>query len=226
MSRFDYFYYYFWVWTIYLCSLFYFRIHYNFQERVPKKGKLVLIANHQSFLDPPLIGIGITRPCHFMARDTLFKGILGWHISHLNAFPVSQEKNPIAGIKETLRRLKQEQAVLIFPEGTRTEDGKLGEFHKGIISVARRSKAPILPCVIQGAYEAFPRHTKFPKPRKVTVTYGQVISAEEVQQMSEDELLIHLRDVICEMLGEKAALPAAETPEASGVPETETSETK
>ena len=118
----------------------------------------------------------------------------------MNAFPISHDKSPLAGIKETLKRLKDEQAVLIFPEGTRSEDGSLGEFHKGIISVARRSKAPILPCAIQGAYKAWSRHTKFPKPYKVTITFGDVIPAEEVQAMDDDALLERLRETISKML--------------------------
>lgn len=203
MSLFDRFYYRLWVFIIYVFGKLFFRLEYRYREQIPKEGKLVMIANHQSFLDPPLIGIGALRFCHYMARDTLFKGLLGWHIRHLNAFPISRDKNPIAGIKETLKRLKNEQAVIIFPEGTRTNDGKLGEFQKGIISVARRSKAPILPCVIQGAYEAFPRHSKFMRPHKVTITYGNVIPADKIQAMEEDELLLFLRGIIAEMLGEE-----------------------
>lgn len=221
MTRFDYCYYYFWVYFIHFISYFYFRLRYHYTEPIPKTGKLVVIANHQSFLDPPLIGIGMPRSCNYMARETLFRGLLGWHISHLNAFPVSQTKNPIAGIKETLKRLKNEEAVLIFPEGSRTEDGKLAEFHKGIISVARRSKAPILPAIIQGAYEAFPRHSIFPKPHRVSVTYGHLISVEEIQKMSEDELLVYLRNTILGMLGETEEPSAALTTEGTveGTPE-------
>ena len=202
MSLFDRFYYQMWVIITYTLSRIFFGLRYVHSERVPKEGKIVVIANHQSFLDPPLIGIGTGRPCHYMARDTLFKGLFGWHIRHLNAYPVSQTKNPIQGIKETLKRLKQEQAVLIFPEGTRSEDGNLGEFQKGIIAVARKSKAPILPCVIQGAYDAWPRHAKLPHPHKITVTYGNVLSTEEIQAMSEEDLLVHLKNQIAEMLGE------------------------
>ncbi|MDO4628885.1 MAG: lysophospholipid acyltransferase family protein [Planctomycetia bacterium] len=203
MSLFDRCYYAFWKNLIYYFGKVYWRLRYNNQTEIPREGKLVLIANHQSFLDPPLIGIGMPRQGHYMARDTLFKGLLGWHIRHVNAFPVSHTGSAVAGIKETLRLLKQDKAVLIFPEGTRTEDGKLGEFHKGIISVARRSKAPILPCVIQGAYEAWPRHAKFFKPYPITVTYGKLIPAEQIQEMDEDELLVYLRDTIREMLGEE-----------------------
>ncbi|MCR5162883.1 MAG: 1-acyl-sn-glycerol-3-phosphate acyltransferase [Thermoguttaceae bacterium] len=202
MTLFDVFYYNFWAWSAYFYGKIYHRIWYKNKDHVPKTGKLCVISNHQSFLDPPLIAAGTRRYLSFMARDTLFKGLFGWHISHLNAFPISHDKSPLAGIKETLKRLKDDQAVLIFPEGTRTEDGNLCEFHKGIISVARRSKAPILPCVIKGAYKAWPRHSKFPKPYKVTVTFGDLIPAEEVQAMDEDALLERLRETISKMLEE------------------------
>ncbi|MBE6427961.1 MAG: 1-acyl-sn-glycerol-3-phosphate acyltransferase [Planctomycetaceae bacterium] len=204
MSLFDRFYYRLWVFITYVLGKIFFRLEYRYQDQIPKEGKLVVIANHQSFLDPPMIGTGMPRFSHYMARDTLFKGLFGWHIRHLNAFPISRDKNPIAGIKETLKRLKEEQAVIIFPEGTRSEDGRLGEFQKGIISVARRSKAPILPCVIQGAYDAFPRHSKFVHLHKIIITYGKLIPAEKVQEMNEDELLLFLRGIIAEMLGEES----------------------
>lgn len=202
MSLFDHCYYNFWAWSAYFYGKIYHRIWYTNKDHVPMTGKLCIIANHQSFLDPPLIAAGIRRHICFMARDTLFKGLFGWHISHLNAFPISHDKSPLAGIKETLKRLKDEQAVLIFPEGTRTEDGNLGEFHKGIISVARRSKAPILPCVIKGAYKAWPRQSKFPKPYKVAIAFGDLIPAEEVQAMDEDALLERLRETITKMLND------------------------
>lgn len=203
----------------------YFRVKYHSSKKVPLEGRLLIVANHQSFLDPPLVGVGLPRTCNYMARETLFNTIIGWHIRHLNAFPVSLEgKNALAGIKETLKRLKNEQAVLIFPEGTRSVDGKIGEFHRGIISVAKRSKSPILPCAIQGAFEAWPRQARLPRPHKVHVTYGDVIPAEKVQELSDDELLAYLRNSIAEMIGDPAEvlapLPesAAETAAAPAAP--------
>ncbi|MDO4584853.1 MAG: lysophospholipid acyltransferase family protein [Planctomycetia bacterium] len=185
-------YYTFWCNLIRLWAKIWFRISYRHWERVPRTGAVILIANHQSFLDPPLIGIGLTRYCHFMARKTLFRGLFGWHLRNLNAFPISQDGNPIGGIKETLRLLKQGEAVVIFPEGSRSFDGKLQPFQGGILTVAKRAKVPIVPCAIRGAYEALPRGSKFPKPRKIIVTYGQPIPVEEIQKMSETELLEQL----------------------------------
>lgn len=193
-------YYTFWCNLIRLFAKIWFRISYRHAERVPRSGAVILIANHQSFLDPPLIGVGLTRYCHFMARKTLFRGLFGWHIHNLNAYPVDQKGNPIGGIKETLRLLKQGEAVLIFPEGSRSLDGKLQPFHGGILTVARRAKVPIIPCAIRGAYEALPCGKKFPKPHKITITYGQLIPSEAVQEMSEQELLEGLTQKVRELL--------------------------
>ncbi|MDO4570310.1 MAG: lysophospholipid acyltransferase family protein [Planctomycetia bacterium] len=196
---FQYFYYNFWCYAIRIISAVYFRIRYNFEEEFPREGKVVLVANHQSFLDPPLIGIGLPRQAHYMARDTLFRGLLGWHISHLNAYPISRDKNPVAGIKETLKRLKHGEAVLIFPEGTRSEDGELQPFHAGIIAVAKRSGAPIVPCAIDGAHRALPRKAFFPLPRKIVVKYGKIITPEEIREYSEEELLNLLSERVAEL---------------------------
>ncbi len=170
-----------------------FSARYFYPKRVPKSGPVLIVANHESFLDPPLLGVGTPRMCNFMARETLFsnatlgKRLFTLWIRMLNAYPVSLEGSGLGGVKQTLKRLKDGEAVVIFPEGTRS-DGELLPFHAGFISLAKRAKAAIVPCGISGAGEAMPRGQK-PRWGCVTVMYGEPIMPDVVQEMPEQELL-------------------------------------
>ena len=104
----------------------------------------------------------------------------------------------MSGIKETLKRLKRGEAVLVFPEGTRTVDGEVGPFKPGICSIARRGKTILLPVGIDGAYDAWPRRRKLPRTGRIHVCVGIPISAEEVTRLSDDDLIAELHRRICE----------------------------
>lgn len=148
--------------------------------RVPKTGPVLLACNHQSFLDPVLATLALPRECDFMARDTLFiQPLFRRLIESLNAFPVRRGEADVAAIKETLRRLKAGRLVTVFPEGTRTLDGRVGPFLPGVGSLARKGKVPIVPVLIDGAFEAWPRHRKLPGLGRITVAYGEPIYPEE-----------------------------------------------
>ena len=96
-------------------------------HHVPRQGGVLLVSNHQSFLDPVLATLAIPRECNYMARDTLFRQPQFRRlIEYLNAFPVKRNTADLGAIKETLRRLKAGRVVLTFPEGTRTVDGSIG----------------------------------------------------------------------------------------------------
>lgn len=157
------------------------RLHHR--ERLPADGPVLIVANHQSFLDPPAIG-GLVRSRHldFIARAGLFKfGPFGWLINALNSVPVAEQGGDTAAMKETLRRLKMNRAVLIFPEGSRSPDGAVKPFKRGVAVLLKRAKCPVLPVAIEGAYDAWPRTGK-PRPFRcpVEVTYGHPISPEEL----------------------------------------------
>ena len=184
-----------------------FSVRYLHWRRVPMMGPVLIVANHESFLDPPLVGVGLTRMCHYMARETLFgdktrvKRIFTWFIRRLNAFPVSLEGSGLDGVKQTLKLLKGEQAVVIFPEGTRSEEGLL-PFRSGFISLAKRAKTAIVPCGLYGAGKCMPRGAKRPKRGRIMVVYGEVISAEDVQRMPEEELLRMVEERVRELIAE------------------------
>jgi 1-acyl-sn-glycerol-3-phosphate acyltransferase len=169
-------------------------------RRVPLEGPVLLLSNHQSFLDPVLVALPIPRECAFMARDTLFKQPqFSKLIRYLNAFPVKRGTADVGAIKESLRRLKRGEAVVAFPEGTRTSDGQIGSMQTGAVLLARKSSAPIVPVNIHGAYEILPRDTKRLRSGRICVSYGQVISPDDLSAMTDAEAIEEVRRQIIAM---------------------------
>ncbi|MGN1064546.1 MAG: lysophospholipid acyltransferase family protein [Thermoguttaceae bacterium] len=176
---------------LYVALKILFRIQYIDSKNVPKKGATLLISNHQSFLDPPAIGCGYFRMTNFLARKTLFKfKPFGKLIDSVDAIPLETQGLGFQGIKETLRRLRSDEAVLIFPEGSRCEDGEIAEFTSGYAALAIKTNAVIVPLAIAGAFEAYPRTKKFPSPFKprVRVKYGKPITPKDYAGMNDSQL--------------------------------------
>ena len=150
-------------WLICLTATLVYRVRYSGRENIPKTGPVLVVSNHQSHFDPPLIGAGCWRRMNYLARKTLFKfAPLGWLIDSLDAIPIDRDGLGLNGIKESLRRLKRGEMVLIFPEGTRTRDGLIAPFRPGFTVLAARSKAWILPVAIAGAFAPGPDHRNSP----------------------------------------------------------------
>ncbi|MFN0134751.1 MAG: lysophospholipid acyltransferase family protein [Phycisphaerae bacterium] len=189
--------------------LLFFRGRVFGSRRVPLTGGVVLVCNHQSFLDPVLATLALQRECHYMARDTLFKnGRFRWLIESLNAFPIKRGTADIGSIKETLRRLKAGALITVFPEGTRSPDGSVLPMQSGVVLIARKAGVPMIPTLILGAFEAWPRHAKLPRPRPVIVAYGEPLTAEQIKSMDEKECVAELRRRIIEMMREYAKHPS------------------
>jgi 1-acyl-sn-glycerol-3-phosphate acyltransferase len=169
--------------------------------RVPRKGGVLLVCNHQSYLDPVLAALALPREAHFMARDTLFRG--GFFkplIESLNAFPVKRGSADIGAIKETLKRLKNGGLITVFPEATRTEDGTIRPMQPGVVLVARKAGVPLVPTLILGAFEAWPRHAKLPRPRRVLVAYGEPLTPAEMKELSDEQCVALVRGRIVELM--------------------------
>lgn len=148
-------------------------------------GEPVLIAsNHESFLDPPLIGNLYKTSIWYLARKTLFRGFGGWLYPRWNAIPVDQDHPDMASLKTVIRLLKSGESVLVFPEGERTMDGNLGSTQPGIGLIAVKSGAVIQPMRIRGAREALPRGSGKIKFSRISVTVGDPIrlTPEEVKE--------------------------------------------
>jgi 1-acyl-sn-glycerol-3-phosphate acyltransferase len=170
-----------------------FHLRYSGQEYIPREGPVVVVSNHQSHLDPPLVGAGCNRQMDYLARDTLFGfAPLNWVMGSLGAIPIDREGGGMAGIRETLRRLKHGGMVLLFPEGTRTKDGSIGPFRPGFTTLAVRGRAALLPAAIEGAYRAWPRRSRLPGLATIHVHYGRAIQPDDVARHGEDELLVEV----------------------------------
>ena len=165
-----------------------YRVRYYGRENIPAAGGVLVVSNHQSHFDPPLVGIGCPRRMNYVARETLFRfAPFGWLIHSVGAIPIDREGIGLGGIKESLRRLKRGEMVLIFPEGTRSRDGEIAPFRPGFTALAVRSGAAILPVAIDGAFQVWPRWRKFPGRGRIRVRYGVPITPAEIAGRDERE---------------------------------------
>jgi 1-acyl-sn-glycerol-3-phosphate acyltransferase len=143
------------------------------REHVPLRGPVLLIANHQSFFDPLLIGLSTRRHLHFLARKTLFRNrFFTALIRNLNAVPVDQEGVGKEGIETILGQLRLGHGVVVFPEGQRTGDGAVHELKPGVQLLIKLSRAPVVAVGIAGAFEAWPRWRPFPLPAPLFLPAG------------------------------------------------------
>ncbi len=173
-----------------LTALAVFQIRCRGRERVPATGGVLLLSNHQSHLDPVLIGLACDRRLNYLARQTLFKfAPFRWLIQSLDAIPLDREGLGLNGLKETLRRLKRGEIVLIFPEGTRTRDGYVGRLKPGFCALARRADVPLLPVAIDGAFDSWPRSQPGPAPAAIHIQFGKPLLPAEIATLDDDALL-------------------------------------
>jgi 1-acyl-sn-glycerol-3-phosphate acyltransferase len=150
-----------------------FRAKFYNPERVPETGPVILASNHASFIDPPLVGTGLHRGINYLARESLFRfpGI-GALLRSWSAVPVDRDGGGAAGLRAILDRLHAGGGIILFPEGTRTKDGKLQPARSGIGLTVIKSDAPVVPVRVFGTFEAFGRHMKFPHSHPIAVKYG------------------------------------------------------
>jgi 1-acyl-sn-glycerol-3-phosphate acyltransferase len=161
----------------------YFHGRYFHSHRVPLTGPVILAANHASVLDPPLIGGGFNRAVNYLARNTLMDiPVLGMLLRRLNVVPVDRDGGGGAGLKAILDRLLNGAIILLFPEGTRTSDGRLQPAKSGVGLTVIKSTALVVPVRVQGTFAALGRHMKFPLPRRVTVTYGEPLDFKALRE--------------------------------------------
>ena len=193
----------------------YFRWRVYNSERVPSEGPVILASNHASFLDPPLVGAGLKRGINYLARENLFRfPVMGWVLRNWQVVPVDREGGGARGLKAILDRLLDGGAIILFPEGTRTRDGKLQPARSGIGLTVIKSDAPLVPVRVFGTFEAYGRHMRFPRPRRVAVKYGQPMRFEqlraEARVCAKPRLKEIYQQVADEILGAIAKLEARE----------------
>lgn len=146
-------------------------------EKTPPDGPLIVATNHSSFWDPMALGAALDRPLHFMARKTLFDTPgFGWLIRQVNAFPLNLEGDSREALRAFGELLAKGEAVVLFPEGTRSGDGSLGEIKAGVGMLAVRNRAKVLPGYLWGTYQSWPRGRKFPKRHHIKAFFGEPIT--------------------------------------------------
>ena len=156
-----------------------FRLEARGIEHVPARGPVLLVANHSSVLDPPIVGGACPRQLTFLAKAELFAVPgFGRLIRALNARPVRREGADAAALRVALRVLEQGGALLVFPEGTRGDEGRLREPKPGAALLAVLSGAPVVPVFVRGTGRAWPRGRQLPRPAKVRVTFGAPLRFE------------------------------------------------
>lgn len=154
-------------------------------HRLPSDSGALLLSNHQSNADPFLVGLPLKRPVSFMARSTLFSiPFVGWLLHNAYVVPIDREAAKAGAIRELVARMTHGFIVGMFPEGTRTNDGELGEFKPGFVAMVRRARVPIVPVGIAGAFEFFPRGQR-PRPGRVRLVYGEPWQPEDYAEYCE-----------------------------------------
>jgi len=176
------------------------------QSNVPAAGGLLLVSNHVSFVDVFFLGIPLGRSLNYVARSTLFVPVLASFMRSVGGFPIQREGIGASGLKETLRRLRKGGAVTLFPEGTRSRDGRLGLLKPGIAALVSRAKVPVVPVGLAGTFEVWPRCRLLPGRHPVRVHYGAPIFPEELTGMDTAAVtaLIHQRLEECHHEAERA----------------------
>jgi 1-acyl-sn-glycerol-3-phosphate acyltransferase len=177
-----------------------FGIRYRFAEPLPRDGGLLVLSSHQSNLDPLLLGLVCERRLSSLARSSLFRwGPFGAIIASLDAIPIDREASSVAAMKTIIRKLRGGGAVTIFPEGTRTRDGKLGDVQSGFALVAKRAGVPIIPVAIVGAWECWPRTRLLPLPGRIRLEFGPIIPAADVAAMDGSTLVSLVTEQLTEL---------------------------
>lgn len=181
-------------------------------------GPVVIISNHQSHLDPLIVGqLFLDRHLYFVARASLFKNkLFGWIIKNVNADPMKQGESDMVGIRRTIDLVQQGKWTLIFPEGTRSRTGEMGSFKRGCWLVMNKTKATVIPCAVTGSFEAFPPG-KRPRPfkAKVQTIMGEPIAFETLEPMGPDAALVHLEKVVAELQRSMPSSAGASVPQSA-----------
>ena len=151
------------------------------------EGGAIIAANHASYLDPPIVASAFDTPVAFLARKTLFQRLGAWLYPKLNAFPIDRDHADLQSIKSILKKLKNGERVLMFPEGTRSEDGLLGDAKAGIGMLVAKSGVPVQPIRIFGAYESWPKGGRYhPYPIKVCIGDPVAFDPGDLKEKSRD----------------------------------------
>lgn len=169
--------------SVHLGLLAKYRFRVEGREHLPEEGGAVVAANHCSYLDPPAMSAAVhNRVVHFMARDTLFSNAVAkWFFTRTGVIALDRTRGDLGALKKAIATLKEGKVIGLFPEGTRSPDGSMGEAKGGIGFLIAKGNVPVVPLYISGTYEAFPKGAKRFGRSRVRARFGRAISPEEIR---------------------------------------------
>ena len=190
-----------------------FGVRTRFAEPLPDCGGLIVLSSHQSHLDPLLLGLACDRRLSSLARSSLYTfKPFGFIITALDAVPIDRNASAVAAMKTVIKRLEDGAAVIIFPEGTRTATGRLGEIKSGFALIAKKAKVPIVPVAIVGAWECWPKTRLLPRPGRIRLEFGRVIRPEEIAAVDDRTLVAECTARLTELDAQARSVRAIAAP--------------
>ncbi len=187
-------------------------------RHIPKTGGVLIAANHASYLDIPILGCGMPRRAWFMGRMDLFSGPAAWLMRHMGWIPIRRERVDRTGFEEAIRRVKAGQAVVIYPEGGRSEDGRLQPGKPGVGMIVAATGCPVVPAYLGGTYDALPPGAKWIRLRPIRATFGApmdfaALAKEMDSEAKKKELYRRISEEIIDRIAELGGVPS---PSAAG----------
>jgi 1-acyl-sn-glycerol-3-phosphate acyltransferase len=182
----------FWYWLVCVVVRLFLRIGHRLEihnpENVPTVGGCIIASNHVSYLDPPVIAVGIKhRVVHFMARDTLFSTpFVGWFLTSVQALSMDRTRGDVGALRKGIHLLKSGKVLGLFPEGTRSPNGEMQSAKGGIGFLIAKAAVPIVPAHVDGSFQAFSKSAKRIKRGKSRVFYGKPIEPAEFASFGAD----------------------------------------
>jgi 1-acyl-sn-glycerol-3-phosphate acyltransferase len=199
-----------------------FRLRVSGQDHIPRTGGVLIAANHASYLDIPILGCALPRQASFIGRMDLFSGIVGTILRYLGWIPIRRERVDRKAFDEAVRRLKAGHVVVIYPEGTRSPDGRLQPGKPGIGMIAAAAGCPVVPALLEGTYEALPPGASWIRVRPIKVIFGQSIDFSTVlEPENEDTKKVIYQQMSEEIMDRIAALRQEKRSHPGGLPRRE-----
>jgi 1-acyl-sn-glycerol-3-phosphate acyltransferase len=199
---------YYWLERIFAWIIFnfLFRVEIEGRENIDYDRTFLIVSNHSSYLDPPLIGVAIPRPIAYMTKEQLFKvPILKTIIRYSGSFSVNRGRNDSSFIENTIYALENQWLVVIFPEGTRSIDGKLLPMRSGVARILLKKQVPILPVGVINTHKALPKKGKIKLFTKIKVRIGRIVEPYEYsppENLSYEEKIEYLKNFYGEKIRE------------------------